>query len=53
MMNKEKILLAIGGLLIAYAVFQPSLNVWSPTIVPTPTPVVNIEVEAPSDADIK
>ena len=42
-----------GGLLIAYAVFQPSLNLWSPSVLPTPTPVVNIEVEPPTDANIK
>lgn len=54
MMNKDKALLIFGGLLIAYAIFAPSLNKWTPSIIPTPSvPVVNIDVKVPSDPEIK
>jgi len=52
MMSKEKILLIVGFVLIAYSVFQPTLNNWSP-ISPIPTPVVTVDVDAPTDPELK
>ena len=51
-MSKEKILLIIGCVLIGYSLFQPSLNNWSP-LNPSPTPVVTVDVDAPSDPELR
>lgn len=49
-MNRDKLLLAIGGLLIFLGVFQPDLN-W-PSVSP-PAVVSTVDVDAPADKELK